>query len=426
MQSSCLIFSNCFLPKDGKLRHCHVFVKDNQTENIESVSDAEFGKIVFAETFGKKSTVYDESKLCKIVTFECAGRILSPGFIDIQLNGGFGVDFSNPSLTKEDVLKVATHLTKFGVTHFCPTMVSSSSCTYRKLIPLIGGICLEDRTSTNPVGRASLFGMHLEGPFFAKSRRGAHEARCILEEIMENSFSDVYNEGAENLEKAGVAIVTLAPELPGSIHQIETLSKNGIIVSMGHTDAAINHGLEAMKKGASLITHLFNAMRSFHHREPGLLGLLSEKTGMYYSIIADGLHSHPTSVKMAYAMSKNVVLVTDAMSALGLGDGEHSLGAEMVTVKNCKAVVSGTDTLAGSVASMDSCVRSFRKFTGCSYYEALTAATYNPSKVLNKTKDLGIIAVGCPADFVLLDSELNVLRTVVAGLIVFSNEEEMS
>ena len=426
MQTSSMIFANCFLPKDGKLRHCHVVVKDAHIAEIESVSNADYGSIIFVEIFGNRFTTYDCRNMRTIDSFECAGRILSPGYVDIQLNGGFGVDFSNPSLTKEDVLKIATHLTRFGVTSFCPTMVSSSKDTYKKLIPLIGGMCLEDGILPRYARRATLCGMHLEGPFFAASKRGAHEAECILEEIMENSLSDVYNENAENLNKAGVAIVTLAPELPGAIHQIEALSKNGTIVSMGHTNAVMNHGLEAMKKGASLITHLFNAMRSFHHREPGLLGLLSENTGIHYSIIADGLHSHPTSVRMAYAMSKNVVLVTDAMSALGLGDGEHSLGAERVTVKNCKAVISGTDTLAGSVASMDMCVRYFRKFTGCSHYEALKAATHNPSKVLKRTNNLGMIAVGRLADFAILDSELNVLRTIVAGSIVFSNEEEMS
>jgi N-acetylglucosamine-6-phosphate deacetylase len=426
MQSSSVIFSNCFLPKDGKLRHCRVTVKDTRTEKIELVSDAEYGQIIFSETFGNSSTTNDESKVDEITTFECAGHILSPGFIDIQLNGCFGVDFSNPSLMKEDILRVATHLLRFGVTCFCPTMVSSSKESYAKLIPLIGGLCLEDRSSTKPVDRASLWGMHLEGPFFSASKRGAHEAQCIIEEVKVNSLSDVYDRGVGELFNAGVAITTLAPELPGAINQIRDLCKHGIIVSMGHTDATINDGLKAIKNGASLITHLFNAMRPFHHREPGLLGVLcsDEKDEIYYSIIADGLHSHPTSVKMAYAISKNVVLVTDAMSALGLGDGEHSLGAEKVTVKNSKAVISGTDTLAGSVASMDSCVRSFHKFTGCSIYEALKAATENPARVLKQNTGLGVITVGRPADFVILDSELNVLRTIVAGSVVFSNDAD--
>jgi N-acetylglucosamine-6-phosphate deacetylase len=447
---STIIFKNCFIPKDGSLQHCHVTVKHSRVMRIEIVSAGkEFGKFQCEEKFGKyTSDLYDEvnvnNNFCqrdqhdptKIATFECAGRIISPGFIDIQLNGAFGVDFSNPNIKKDDVLAVAKKLTRHGVTHFCPTMVSSSRNTYEKVIPLIGGIALMDRSSllrSSPVtGRASLeLGMHLEGPFFAASKRGAHEADCICEAMNDNSFSDIYGTGTKRLySEAGVSIVTLAPELPGAMNQIKSLSKSNITVSMGHTEAILRDGIAARKCGASLLTHLFNAMRPFHHREPGLLGLLQHTendedcSDIYYSIIADGLHSNPTSVKMAYALSKNAVLVTDAMSAMGLGNGEYSLGTEAVTVKNEKAVIRGTDILAGSVASMDSCVRSFKKFTGCSHYEALQAATINPAKVLGWGYKLASVEEGNFANFVLLDDGMNVLRTLVAGCIVYSANDK--
>ncbi len=431
------IFKNCFVPTDGSLQHCNVEVENERIVKVAKVSDAEYDGKFQGDLRGKKYG--SKSEESEVTTFECAGRILSPGFIDIQLNGAFGVDFSNPSITKDDVLMVAKHLTKHGVTHFCPTMVSSSRETYEKIIPLIGGIALMDRTSLRksfPVtGRASLeLGMHLEGPFFATSKRGAHEADCIRESMDDNSLLDAYGTGIEAVDlynDVGVSIVTLAPELPGAMKHIKSLSENKVTVSMGHTEAVLSHGVAAKNSGAKLLTHLFNAMRPFHHREPGLLGLLQHHStennadgDIYYSIIADGLHSHPTSVKMAYALSKNVVLVTDAMSAMGLGDGEHSLGSEAVTVRNEKAVIRGTDILAGSVASMDSCVRSFKEFTGCSHYEALKAATVNPAKVLGLQNELACMKEGNVANLVLLDDGLNVLQTVVAGTIAYSNNDD--
>jgi len=236
---------------------------------------------------------------------------------------------------------------------------------------------------------------------------------------------------------------------------IESLSMDsGVVVSMGHSDATWSEGVAAVHHGASMITHLFNAMRPFHHREPGLLGLLLPRThdhvvhvekeqewngknhhqfqhhdchhggqnGIYYSIIADGLHSHPTSIQMAYTLSKNVILVTDAISAMGLKDGIHSLGDEPVTVYNGKATIQGPDVLAGSVASMDSCIRSFQKFTGCSAYEALKTVTENPARALNRYGELGVLAVGKRADFVILDEAFHVCRTVIGGSFVYEQD----
>ena len=391
--------------------------------------------------FGEYSVVIDDFRdgenrsSAKVSVFECAGRILSPGFIDIQLNGAFGVDFSNPEIQRDDVLAVANKLPRYGVTHFCPTLISSSKRTYRKMIPLIGKIVSMDKSCSKRSsisGRASLeLGMHLEGPFFASSKRGAHAAENICDKLDDNSLESIYGVEVEGLfNKAGVSIITLAPELPGAMDRISLLSKHGVTTSIGHTEANLQDGITAKQCGAKLITHLFNAMRPFHHREPGLLGLLQQNesddecNSFYYSTIADGLHSHPASVKMAYALSKNIVLVTDAMSAMGLGDGEHSLGSEDVTVKNKRAVIRGTDTLAGSVASMDCCVSSFKKYTGCSHYEAIRAATVNPAKVLGLERKLASVEEGSVANLVILDDGMDVLRTLVGGRIVYSNNEK--
>lgn len=417
MSHEVLILRNCFVTEEGCLVHSHVTIRDGFIVSIEK-SGQSYGR--FEHTSQKIREERSEVDDSVMTIIECAGRILSHGFIDIQMNGAFGVDFSSNSITSEDILNVATKLPRFGVTHFCPTLVSCSKERYEKLIPLIGNMCIQDRSKDDVRGRANLVGMHLEGPFFCASKRGAHE-KCNIHESLENDcIEKVYHSSAETISEAGVSIVTLAPEISGALPQIETLSQNGVIVSMGHTDCSMSDGVKAVDHGASLITHLYNAMRPFHHREPGLLGLLQNSTSIYYSIIADGLHSHPQSVKMAYALSKNVVLVTDCMAAMGLGDGCFKLGEESVIVEGGKAVIKGTNTLAGSVASMESCVKSFHEFAECSVCEVLNAAVKNPAHVLKLSHKIGSIEIGRRADLVLLDFDLQVLKTIIFGSVVFS------
>ena len=383
---------------------------------------------------------------------DCGGNILSPGFIDMQINGYLGVDFSDAAtITADRVKMVAKRIVSTGVTSFSPTLISCSSEEYAHILPIIGPLCggggkgdesnniiinnnnnnkKKNGTDENDYVAANILGLHLEGPFFAPSKAGAHPKQHIRDPIegME-SVEETY--GSANLrEDYGVATVTLAPERDGAIEIIRTLSKQGIVVSMGHTDATLGDGQKAMDNGATLITHMFNAMKPFHHREPALLGLLvaeqsrggmdlentSNNEELYFSIISDGIHADPTAVRLAHSLCPDrAILITDAMSAMGLGDGEHSLGDTRVLVKGMRATVAGTDTLAGSVASMDVCIRSYRTYTQCSTEQALKAATLHPAKVLGIHEKKGRLKVGADADLVLLDDALNVLNTWVGG-----------
>lgn len=374
------------------------------------------------------------------LTIDCDGGILSPGFIDIQINGYLGVDFSDAStITADRVKMVAKRIVATGVTSFSPTLISCSSEEYAHILPILGPLCGGRGDESNKKKKsavendsvaANILGLHLEGPFFAPSKAGAHPKQHIrdpLEEI--KSVEETY--GSANLrEEFGVATVTLAPERTGAVEIIRTLSKQGIVVSMGHTEATLKDGQKALANGATLITHMFNAMKPFHHREPALLGLVAEESGggmgrhentsgieeLYFSIISDGIHAHPTAVRLAHSLCPDrAILITDAMSAMGLGDGEHSLGDTRVMVKGMKATVAGTDTLAGSVASMDICIRSYRKYTQCLIEQALKAATLHPAKVLGIHDRKGRIKVGADADLVLLDDTLNVMKTWVGG-----------
>ena len=467
-----------------------------------------------------------------IEVIDCQNQILSPGYIDIQLNGAYGIDFScqdgsnnectssnstsDPTtsaattrggLEVQDILKVAQHLVRSGVTSFCPTMVSSSPQTYRRIIPLIRNarnVQQKERLQRNQQQRhkiniegcnrgvrANILGMHLEGPFFASSKHGAHDLHHICAPIHGiSTVKEVYGiNNDDNTSKYDIGddippsledidIITLAPELPGAFDAIKSLTRfdntltsapsskttttthsqqrqqqlHSVVVSCGHTNATYDEGMQALMSGSTLITHLFNAMNSFHHRTPGLIGLLSsssstklEQLGLtrpYYSLIVDGIHVHESAVSMAYQCHPHgCILVTDAMAAMGLGDGLHSLGNMKVCTKGDCATVAGTNTLAGSVVSMDTCVKRFRQFTACTIGEALLCATLHPAMVLKRhtatsrgggggginndqgcamsDDPIGILEVDAKADVILLNEELDVLATWVGGQLAF-------
>ncbi|KAL1432943.1 hypothetical protein MTO96_001931 [Rhipicephalus appendiculatus] len=213
----------------------------------------------------------------------------------------------------------------------------------------------------------------------------------------------------------------MAPELDPEGKVIQALVKKGVTVSIGHSEANLVQGEKAMQDGASFITHLFNAMLPFHHRDPGLVGLLTskklpdEKT-VFYGIIADGIHTHPAALRIAYkANSRGLTLVTDAMSAMGLEAGVHYIGENKVEILGKRAVIAGTTTLCGSIATMDFCVRYLQKSTGCTTVEALESASLHAAEVLGIQKRKGTLDFGADADFVMLDSNLHVLSTWIAG-----------
>eukprot|EP01114_Cavostelium_apophysatum_P023941 TRINITY_DN9196_c0_g1_i1.p1 TRINITY_DN9196_c0_g1~~TRINITY_DN9196_c0_g1_i1.p1 ORF type:complete len:450 (+),score=75.60 TRINITY_DN9196_c0_g1_i1:23-1351(+) len=346
------------------------------------------------------------------ITVDGKGSIISPGYIDIQLNGAFGVDFSTPSDIKNGAIKkVAKELLQHGVTSFCPTLITSDPATYREILPQI----VPTRGSTEG---AEVIGVHLEGPFLSESKYGAHRKEFIQNEVRGIShIEDIYG----SLDH--VSILTMAPELKGVIDVIPELTKRGVIISAGHSMATIDQAEAAVDKGVTLITHLFNAMVPFHHRDPGLVGLLGTNTRqIFFSMIVDGVHSHPSCVKIAYkAFPQGFVLITDAIGAMGLPEGSSvQLGTMKVDIRGGKAYISGKDTLAGSIVTMEAAVRNFKASTGCSTVEALEAATLHPAETLGITQFKGTLDYGSDADFVLLDNDLNLRATFVDGQLAFS------
>lgn len=333
---------------------------------------------------------------------EADGMILSPGFIDLQLNGGFGHDFTaDPG----SMWEVARQLLQHGVTSFLPTIITSPAERIKEA---------QEVWSKGPppgfVGAVPL-GLHLEGPFLNPAKKGAHNPAYLrLPDI-----AMVSDWSPEN----GVRLVTLAPELAGADEVISILTQRSVRVSAGHSMATVEEGRSAIRAGVTYGTHLFNAMPALGHREPGLAGALLEAEQVVAGIIADGIHADPLMVKLAWRLKgrHGLNLVTDAMAALGMPPGGYALG-DGEAVSDGAAVRRVDGTLAGSVLSMDRAVRNLALYTGCETHEAICAATSMPAQLLGIDRERGRIAQGCRADLVLLTPELRVASTIVGGAVV--------
>ena len=333
------------------------------------------------------------------------GLLLVPGFIDLQFNGGFGHDFTADPTT---IWQVAAGLPRWGVTAFLPTVITS---------PLERIAAAQQVVLSQPAGYrgATPLGLHIEGPFLNPQKKGAHNPAYLRTPSLDAV--------ADWSPQAGVRLVTLAPELPGALPVIEALAGRGVLVSAGHSTATYDQATAAFDAGTRYGTHLFNAMPSLLHREPGLPGALLTDPRTVVGLIADGVHTHPAIVSLVWQAlgPERLSLVTDAMAALGMGPGQHILGDFDVTVDATSARLAD-GTLAGSILSLDQALRNLIRFTGCSLSDALATMTTTPARALGLDHERGQVAPGFMADLVLLSPDLEVRGTVVAGELVYTAE----
>ncbi|KAH9067634.1 Metallo-dependent hydrolase [Lactarius vividus] len=491
-----ICFTNCLLPmEDGSLVEKDLWIDERRGVVVDS----------------QKTFFLRKQRPDRVINMQ--GNIVSPGFIDIQINGAYGFDFSvyegDPDAYRRGLNTVAKKIVETGVTSLVPTIITQEKSLYPTLLSLL-------RPYAHPNG-ATLLGWHAEGPFLQQAKRGAH-APLYIRSAPNGfaSFEDTY--GAQNLVvkedwimdenvPVGVRIITAAPEICGVLDAVRDLRQRGIVFSIGHSVASTNVATEAVRRGASLITHLFNAMPQLHHRDPSIIGLLGAsphingpfssiagtppapmspaspttpsshgsprdttkaqseafddhetppqtpvsiatrtagkvpRLGLhldkgevadleferpFYELIVDGIHSHPNSVKLAYNVyPEGCILITDAMKILDphLKDGVHEWRDGQRFVKEgVKLYLEGTDTLAGSVVTLDTCVRNFSLFTGCSLGEAIKCATFNPARCLGIENRKGTLRPGADADLVVLDRSGNVLRTWVRGREVWNGD----
>jgi len=341
---------------------------------------------------------------------DAGGLIVTPGFIDLQLNGAFGDDFT---LTPDTIWRVAAGLPRWGVTSFLPTIITS---------PLSQAAQAQETLASGPPAgwQGSLpLGLHCEGPFLNPQKKGAHNPAYLRLPAR----ADVAAWTPEN----HVRLVTLAPELPGALAVIEELTKRGVVVSAGHSLATYREAKAGFAAGIRYGTHLFNAMPPLDHREPGLPGALLSDPAVTIGVIPDGIHVHPAIVALAWAAKgpQRLTVVTDAMAALGMAPGRYTIADQEVIVSahdqgvNAARLASGS--LAGSVLAMDEALRRLIRYTGCSLGDALTTITATPADLLGLGHERGRLRAGAWADLVLLTPTLEVARTLVAGKVCYQD-----
>jgi N-acetylglucosamine-6-phosphate deacetylase len=330
--------------------------------------------------------------------FDASGLLVAPGFIDAQLNGGHGIDVT---AEPHRISELGVELTRYGVTAFVPTVIT---CSPRRRAAAMAAHQTVDRSAG---GGALAIGLHLEGPMLAPSRRGAHPERWL--DLPSPALIDGWT------RDAGVVMVTIAPELPGAIEVIEQLVVDGVVVSIGHTDADAACVADAKRAGATAVTHLFNAMAPFGHRSPGPIGVTLADDSLIGGLICDGIHVDPLAVRIAWRAlgPPRLLLVTDATAVLGLGPGSRRLGEVDIDVSPA-GVRTADGTLAGSDLALDQAVRNLVTFTGCTAVEAVAAVTATPARLLGLA-DRGALEAGRRADVVVLDATLRVVATFVSG-----------
>lgn len=330
---------------------------------------------------------------------DAQGLILCPGFLDLQVNGGFGLDFTADPTT---IWPVAAGLPRFGVTGFLPTVITSPPATARTAQQVL--------LAGPPDGWAGALplGLHLEGPFLNPGKKGAHNP----DYLRRPSLADISDWRPET----AVRLVTLAPELPGAPDVITELSRRGVVVSGGHSLATYDQAQAGFAAGVRYATHLFNAMPALHHREPGLVAAALADPRVTVGLIPDGLHVHPALVALVRKLAgpDRLNLVTDAMAAMGMAPGEYLLGDYRVTVDGASARLED-GTLAGCVLSLDAILRAYRSFTGAPLEEMLATVTTTPARLLGLDERKGRIAPGFDADLVLMTPDLQIVETFVAG-----------
>ncbi|KAI0317169.1 Metallo-dependent hydrolase [Amylostereum chailletii] len=490
-----ICFTNCLIPlEDGSLVEKDLWIDERR------------GVVLDAQrTFFLRKERPDR-------VIDMGGNIVSPGFLDIQINGAYGFDFSvyegDDETYRAGLKHVASKIVETGVTSLVPTIITQEKSIYPSILRLL-------RPYAHPQG-ATLLGWHAEGPFLQMAKRGAHAPPFLRTAPAGfSSLEETY--GTTNLahqedwlmedptKGLGVRIITAAPEVEGVMDSVKDLTDRGVVFSIGHSIATTEIATNAVRRGARLITHLFNAMPQLHHRDPSIIGLLGASPHLaspfspitsgqisptsgsitpvlrttpaasealaeqqtppqspilaathvaskvrklpgggpvrqasraslhlekgqvadmeferpFYELIVDGIHSHPNSVRLAYNVyPEGCILITDAMKILdpNLKDGVHEWRDGKRFVKEgVKLYLEGTDTLAGSVVTLDTCVRNFSRFTGCSLGEAIKCATFNPAKCLGIENRKGTLRPGADADLVVLDRNGNVVSTWVAG-----------
>lgn len=322
-----------------------------------------------------------------------------PGLVDIHFHGCMGDDFCDADA--EAIARMAKYEASVGVTSICPATMTLEEEELHKIMRVAG--------SYQSKGGAKLVGINMEGPFISEKKKGAQAAEHIRK-----CDCELYRALQE--ESGGlIRLVDIAPEEEGAMAFIDTV-KDEVVVSLAHTTADYNTALEAIKRGARHVTHLYNAMPPLNHRDPGVIGAARDERKCHVELICDGVHIHPSVVRATFAMfgAERVILISDSMRAAGMSDGRYTLGGQEVYVKGPKATLAD-GTIAGSATNLMECLRRAVNVMGIPLETAVACATKHPAREIGIYGLCGSITSGKAADLVLLDKDLRVRAVYVDG-----------
>jgi N-acetylglucosamine-6-phosphate deacetylase len=336
--------------------------------------------------------------------FDFPDMIVAPGFIDIHVHGNAGHDVMEPDSARLLAMQLA--MAKSGVTSYLATTVTAPEDRLLRALEHLGKAA---RALQNNGAGAQMLGIHLEGPFISHAKCGVHPPQFLQPPSIE--LFQRFWEGSAGTIK----MMTIAPELPGARETIQHAKSVGVYSSVGHSNATYKETAEAIAGGADHATHTFNAMRALDHREPGILGAALTDDRLTADIIADGVHVDPSVVKLFLAAKgeERAILITDGISATGMGDGRYKLGGLEVEVKGQRCEYQGR--LAGSVLTLDRAVRNVMGFAGWTLQQSVRLATSNPARLLGISAHKGTVAAGHDADLVVLTPEGKIVQTFISG-----------
>lgn len=336
---------------------------------------------------------------------DAKGNFVSPGFIDIHIHGSKGHDTMDGEL--EAINIISETILKNGVTSFLPTTMTMDLDSIYKALDTIKKSMTYDKLKG-----AKVLGAHMEGPFISPKYKGAQKADYIIKpdyKLIEE-YMDI------------IKIITYAPEEDENFNFLENVLKNkDTTLSIGHTDGTYEDAQDAIKKGVSHSTHMFNAMTHLHHRKPGVVGAIMD-SDVSTEIIADNIHLHKAIYNIAYKLKgpDKLVLITDAMRAACLKCGNYDLGGQEVTVKDNAARLKD-GTLAGSVLKLNKAVKNIYESTNLPIYECVKLASLNPSKVININNERGSLEKNKYADIIIFDEQINIINAIVEGVMKHEN-----